>query len=36
VDKVGLGAAAGVGAAFAAHGVIATVKRWAERKTEKS
>ena len=34
VDKVGLGAAAAVGAAFGAHGVVATVKRWAERKTQ--
>jgi hydrogenase small subunit len=32
VDKIGLGAAAAVGAAFGAHGVITTVKRWAERK----
>jgi hydrogenase small subunit len=34
VDRIGIGVAAGVGAAFAAHGVVSAVKRWAERKTD--
>ncbi|HLK10608.1 MAG TPA: hydrogenase small subunit [Candidatus Binatia bacterium] len=33
VDRVGALAAAGVGAAFAAHGVVAAAKRWWERKS---
>lgn len=35
VDRVGVYATVGVGAAFAAHGAIAIVKRWAARKAER-